>query len=80
LNDEINAAIREAARRGRFTLDAFTGELLDAPPDVIEQPDPAPPRTGDWDGGQRGPSSYTSPSAGDMNALLRKGVARQRGF
>ncbi len=34
-------------------------------------------RGGDWDGGQRGASSYTSPGAGDMNALLRKAAGRQ---
>jgi len=79
MNDEINAALREARTRGSFTLDIFDGRLLDAPPDIEppDQPDPAPPRSGDWDGGQRGLSSYTSPGAGDMNALLRKAAGRQ---
>jgi len=82
MTNQINDALREARRRGSFTIDIFDGRLLDAPPDIEppDQPDPAPPRSGDWDGGQRGPSSYTSPGAGDMNALLRRGVARQRGF
>ncbi len=76
MNDEINDRIREAARRGRFTLDSFTGELLDAPPDVIEQPDPAP-RRGDWDGGIRAAAPPPSP---DMNSIFRRDVQRQKGF
>jgi hypothetical protein len=76
LNDEINDRIREAARRGRFTLDAFTGELLDAPPAAIEQPDPAP-RKGDWEGGVRpGPP----PPPRSMNEVIRRDVQRQKGF
>ncbi len=76
MNDEINAALREARTRGRFTLDAFTGELLDAPPAVIEQPDPAP-RKGDWDGGIRG---APPPPAQSMNDVIRKSVQRQKGI
>ncbi|MDQ3345872.1 MAG: hypothetical protein M3473_06195 [Chloroflexota bacterium] len=80
MNDEINAALREARTRGRFTLDAFTGELLDAPPDIEppDQPDPAP-RKGDWDGGIRG-SAPPPPPPPDMNDVIRKSVQRQKGI
>jgi hypothetical protein len=75
MTNPINDALREARRRGSFTLDAFTGELLDAPPDVIEQPDPA--RKADWDSGVRpGPP----PPPRSMNDVIRRDVARQRGF
>ena len=75
--NEINDALREARRRGRFVVDAFTGELLDAPPgDATEPPDPAP-RKGDWDGGQRGAPPPPSP---DMNAIIRKSHQRTKGF
>ncbi|CAN5586230.1 hypothetical protein BH23CHL10_BH23CHL10_13600 [soil metagenome] len=77
MNDEINDALREARTRGRFVIDAFTGRLLDAPPDVvIEQPDPAP-RTGDWDGGIR---AAPPPPAPSMNDVIRKSVQRQKGI
>ncbi len=77
MNDEINAAIREARRRGRITVDAFSGAILDAPPAATEQPDPAPPRKGDWDGGARPASPPPSP---DMNSIFRRDVQRQKGF
>ncbi len=77
MTNPINDAIREARTRGRFTLDAFTGELLDAPPDVVnEQPDPAPP-AGDWDGGIR---AAAPPPPPDMNSIIRKSAQRQRGI
>ena len=77
MNDEINDRIREAARRGRFVIDSFSGELLDPPPGVVnEQPDPAP-RRGDWDGGIRAAAPPPSP---DMNAIIRKSHQRTKGF
>lgn len=76
MNDEINAALREARTRGSFTLDIFDGRLLDAPPAATVQPDPAP-RTGDWDGGIR---AAPPPPAPSMNDVIRKSVQRQKGI